>query len=130
MSTRKGGDQRVKLSKQTLDGNVETIILSELMGGASYGYALVREINQKHEGLLALGEGTIYPVLYRMEEKCLLKSEIRKTSAGRDRKYYRISPKGKKAIAENLFQWEALAKVMGKIKDGMTGEGDPSGTAA
>src|SRR6185369_7197322 len=103
------------LSKQSLDGNVETIILSELLGGENYGYALVHDINEKHQGLLALGEGTIYPVLYRMEEKGLIASEIRKTAAGRDRKYYRVSIKGRKVLKENLRQWEALVKVMQKI---------------
>ena len=111
----------VRLSKQTLDGNVETIILSELMNGPSYGYALVREINQKHEGVLSLGEGTIYPVLYRMEEKGLLKSDVRKTDSGRDRKYYRVSPKGKKVLQENMCQWKALSEVMGRIQDGLSG---------
>ena len=118
------------LSKKALDGNVETIILSELMAGASYGYALVKQINRKHEGLLALGEGTIYPVLYRMEDKGLLSSEVRKTSSGRDRKYYRVSAKGKRALAENLKQWDALSEVMGKIREGVTGAAAPqTGTA-
>lgn len=107
------------LSKRALDGNVETIILSELTTGSNYGYALVKEINRKHEGLLMLGEGTIYPVLYRMEEKGLLCSEVQKTPSGRDRKYYRVSTKGKKVLAENMSQWESLTKVMKKIQDGL-----------
>lgn len=109
-----------RLTKQALDGNVETIILSELVSGANYGYALVRDINEKHAGLLALGEGTIYPVLYRMEEKGLLVSEIRQTAAGRDRKYYRVSPKGRKVLQENMRQWETLSQVMEKIRSGVT----------
>ena len=109
-----------KLSKKALDGNVETIILSELIAGASYGYALVREINRKHAGVLALGEGTIYPVLYRMEEKELLCSEMVTTPSGRERKYYRVSPKGKKALEENLREWNALSSVMGKIQDSLS----------
>ena len=107
------------LSKQALDGNVETIILSELNGGENYGYALIHDINEKHRGLLALGEGTIYPVLYRMEDKGLIQSEVRKTAAGRDRKYYRVSPRGRKVLRENLRQWEAMVKVMQKIRDGI-----------
>jgi PadR family transcriptional regulator PadR len=116
------------LSKQTLDGNVETIILSELHGGENYGYALVHDINEKHRGILELGEGTIYPVLYRMEEKGLIVSEIRKTASGRDRKYYRVSPKGRKVLRENLRQWEALVKVMQKIRAGVAE--DPRGATA
>jgi PadR family transcriptional regulator, regulatory protein PadR len=104
------------LSKKTLDGNVETIILSQLRHEPSYGYALVREINKKHGSLLKLGEGTIYPVLYRMEDKGLLRSELQDMPSGRQRKYYRITAKGKAALAENLQQWEALVNVMEKIR--------------
>src|SRR4051812_40544512 len=116
------------LSKRALDGNVETIILSELHGGENYGYALVHDINEKHRGLLALGEGTIYPVLYRMEGKGLIRSEIRKIAAGRDRKYYRVSPRGRKVFQENLRQWEALVQVMQKIRGGIAGN-SPTATA-
>jgi DNA-binding PadR family transcriptional regulator len=120
----------MKLSKKALDGNVETIILSELMQGPSYGYALVREINQKHAGVLALGEGTIYPVLYRMEEKGLLCAEVSTTPSGRDRKYYRVSAKGKTVLEENLRQWEALTRVMEKIQDGLSGPAKAVGETA
>lgn len=105
------------LNKQSLDGNVETIILSHLAAGPNYGYALVRTINEHHQGVLALGEGTIYPVLYRMEEKGLLKSEVLQTASGRDRKYYSISDKGRGALRENLKQWAALSEVMQRVQE-------------
>ena len=108
-----------KLSKQALDGNVETILLSELVEGPSYGYALVREINRKHEGLLALGEGTIYPVLYRMEEKGLVRPEQRKMDSGRNRKYYHLTQKGRRVLANNLQQWDALSQVMDPIRQSL-----------
>ncbi len=109
-----------KLSKKTLDGNVETIILAQLSRGPNYGYALVKAINEEHQGLLRLGEGTIYPVLYRMEEKKLLASETRTTSSGRKRKYYCISVKGRAALAENLREWTALSEVMGKLRESLS----------
>ncbi|MCK4957913.1 MAG: helix-turn-helix transcriptional regulator, partial [Planctomycetes bacterium] len=51
-----------KLRKQTLDGNVETLLLAILQSGPSYGYAIVKELDKRAEGILRLGEGTIYPV--------------------------------------------------------------------
>jgi PadR family transcriptional regulator PadR len=123
----KGANYVNQLSKKTLDGNVETLILSELVKGPSYGYALVRALNETHSGLLKLGEGTIYPVLYRMEEKGLLDSEVREMPSGRQRKYYRPTKKGKAAMAENLRQWNALAKVMGKISDNVNQSEIPLG---
>ncbi len=112
----------MRLSKKALDGNVETIILAELSKGANYGYALVREINRAHEGLLRLGEGTIYPVLYRMEERGLVSAEILQAEGARPRKYYRLTERGTAALAEDLRQWGALSKVMERVRQETSNE--------
>lgn len=104
-----------KLRKQTLDGNVETLLLSILESGPSYGYAIVKELNDRAEGVLKLGEGTIYPVLHRLEEKKLLASKWSTAENSRKRKYYRLTPKGKKAFANNLQQWQMLMELMRKV---------------
>ena len=98
-----------RLSKQTLDGNVKTLILAVLEAGPSYGYAIVKELNDRAEGILQLGEGTIYPVLYRLEEKKLIASRWRLAENGRQRKYYRLISKGRKALAANRRQWQMLS---------------------
>ena len=104
-----------KLKKQSLDGNVETLLLTILEGGPSYGYAIVKELNERAEGLLTLGEGTVYPVLHRLEEKKLITAKWQSADTGRKRKYYRLNPKGKKALASNRLEWQTLAKVMDKV---------------
>ena len=104
-----------RLSKQTLDGNVETLILAILETGPSYGYALVKELNERAEGILQLGEGTIYPVLYRLEDKKLIAARWRLAENGRQRKYYRLISKGHKALATNRQQWQMLSAAMGKV---------------
>jgi len=104
-----------RIRKQMLDGNVETLVLAVLEAGPSYGYAIVKELNQRCEGILRLGEGTIYPVLYRLEEKKLISARWRLAENGRERKYYRLTPKGRRAIAANCQQWQMLALVMGKV---------------
>jgi transcriptional regulator len=104
-----------RLSKQSLDGNVETLILAVLETGPSYGYAIVKEINERAEGILQLGEGTIYPVLHRMEEKKMIAAKWRSAENGRQRKYYRIVSKGHKALATNRQQWQMLSAAMGKV---------------
>ena len=104
-----------KILKQTLDGNVETLLLSILETGPSYGYAIVKELNERAEGIIKLGEGTIYPVLHRLEEKKLIASKWSIADNGRKRKYYRLTPKGRKAFANNLHQWQMLTELMGKV---------------
>lgn len=104
-----------RLRKQTLDGNVETLILAVLEAGPSYGYAIVRELNERAEGILQLGEGTIYPVLHRLEEKKLINAKWRLAENGRERKYYRLTVNGRRALAANRQQWQMLSVAMGKV---------------
>ena len=104
-----------RLSKQTLDGNVEALLLAILESGPSYGYAIVKELNERAEGILQLGEGTIYPVLHRMEDKKLITAKWRLAENGRQRKYYRLTPKGRKALAASREQWQILSVVMRKV---------------
>ena len=107
----------VRLRKQALDGNVETLLLAILEAGPSYGYAIAKELNGRCQGILQLGEGTIYPVLHRLEEKKFVSARWRLAENGRQRKYYRLTTKGRKALAANLNQWQMLASVMGKVLD-------------
>ena len=104
-----------RLRKQTLDGNVETLLLAILRAGPSYGYAIVKELNDRAEGILQLGEGTIYPVLHRLEEKKLIAARWRLAENGRQRKYYRLTAKGHKALVANRQQLQMLSAVMGKV---------------
>jgi PadR family transcriptional regulator PadR len=103
------------LRKQTLDGNVETMLLAVLEAGTSYGYAIVKDLNERAEGILRLGEGTVYPVLHRLEEKRLVSASWRTAQNRRQRKYYRLTNKGRKALAGNRQQWHLLAVVMQKV---------------
>ena len=104
-----------KLSKKTLDGNVETLLLTILSEGPSYGYQIVQDLNTKAPGLLNLQQGTVYPVLHRLEERELIKPDWRKAENGRKRKYYMLTPKGKGALEENRNQWAVLSKVMNRF---------------
>ena len=104
-----------RLSKQTLDGNVEALLLAILESGPSYGYAIVKELNECAEGILRLGEGTVYPVLHRMEDKKLITAKWRLAENGRQRKYYRLTPGGRKALAASREQWQTLSAVMAKV---------------
>ena len=105
----------MKLSKKSLDGNMETLLLAALSAGPSYGYQIVQDLNATAPGLLETGEGTIYPVLHRLEERGLIQTSWRAGETGRQRRYYRVTPKGKKALSDNRLQWAALKKVMSTV---------------
>lgn len=100
------------LEKKTLDGNVETLILAQLQQGPSYGYRIIQQLNQTAPELLAFGEGTVYPVLHRLEGKGLVSSYWDASESGRKRKYYKLMAKGKRSLAANIRQWRMLQQVM------------------
>ncbi len=104
-----------KLTKKSLDGNVETLLLAVLSDGRSYGYEIVKKLNERASGLLRMGEGTVYPVLRRLEKRDLITSQWVQASSGRQRKYYKLTPRGRRALATNAQQWQSLVQLMGRI---------------
>lgn len=116
------------LQKKTLDGNVETLILVILQEGPSYGYEIIQTLNERAAGVLKMGEGTAYPVLHRLEERDLITARWTKAESGRRRKYYRLTPKGRRTLAENVQQWQALVQLMqnllGAKSIGLSGAGE------
>ena len=111
------------LNKKTLDGNVETMLLALLERGPSYGYRIVRDLNDTGGGLLKMGEGTVYPILHRLEERELIGATWRDMPNGRRRKYYRLTPRGRRALGDNRRQWASLVEVMGRV---LGGEREPA----
>ena len=105
-----------RLNKQVLDGTMETILLSLLCEGESYGYQIVEDLNARGGGLLELGEGTVYPVLHRLESRGLIAATWRRgQKTGRERKYYRITAAGRRKLAENRSQWAGLVELMDRV---------------
>ena len=99
------------LKKQTLDGHVETLLLCVLDRRPNYGYRIVQELNEIAPNVLKMGEGTVYPVLHRMESRGLLTAKW-EAESGRPRKYYHVSRTGKRQIATAKQQWTALQGLM------------------
>ncbi len=81
------------------------IILSILKKGRSYGYAIIDEIRQKSADDMQWAEGSIYPVLHKLEKDGLITSEWSLSEKGRNRKYYHISDQGKKALQVEQDNW-------------------------
>jgi PadR family transcriptional regulator PadR len=106
----------MRLSKQVLDGTMETMLLSLLCEGESYGYQIVEDLNARGGGLLELGEGTVYPVLHRLEGRSLIAATWRRgQKTGRERKYYRITAAGRRKLADNRSQWAGLVELMDRV---------------
>jgi PadR family transcriptional regulator PadR len=80
--------------------------------GEMYGYELVDALSKHSAGVLAMGQSTLYPLLYNLQAKGLVKAHWRSTDAGRDRKYYTLTERGRTRLASETRQWNALARAM------------------
>jgi len=88
----------------------------------------VTALARRSEGLLAMGESTLYPLLYNLEAKGLIASRWREAESGRKRRYYRLTRRGTAQLAAKSAQWTALTRVMQSL--GIVGGAAPSQPAA
>ncbi|OZS77528.1 PadR family transcriptional regulator [Tetzosporium hominis] len=94
---------RSQLLKGFLDGCVLAVIEKQTV----YGYELSRKLQES--GLPDVPEGTIYPVLLRLQKQGWIVSEMRPSESGPNRKYYSITPQGGQALALIRNEWALLS---------------------
>ncbi len=87
-------------------------VLQLLEHSEMYGYQLVEALSRKTDGVLAMGQSTLYPLLYNLEAKRLISGTWRASEAGRKRKYYALTGKGAVYLEERRKQWRELIGAM------------------
>ena len=85
-------------------GHLDLLLLGAVAKGPLHGYAIVEAIRDASEGAFELGEGTVYPALYRLEAAGLLASDA-STVNGRRRRTYRLTAKGHRELARQRREW-------------------------
>lgn len=118
----------MRIERELMRGAGPVAVMKLLQNGEMYGYEVVAALAKTADGVLDMGQSTLYPMLYNLEAKGLIESTWRESDAGRDRKYYRLTPKGHKRLAEDVKQWRALAQVMSTI--GVLGQPASPGVAS
>ena len=94
-----------KSQKELVGASTDIVILNVLAEEPSYGYKIVKRINDVAEGLFKWQEGTVYPVLHKLEKDKLVRTQWETSDSGRKRKYYYITAKGRKALEIKTEQW-------------------------
>ena len=102
----------MKLERELMRGAGPTAVLKLLSSHEKYGYELVEELSRQTDGVLAMGQSTLYPLLYNLEAKKLVASRQEVAENGRSRRYYRLTRKGKRQLAHDTRQWQALVQAM------------------
>ncbi len=94
-------------SKDLIAASSRPLVLSILGQGENYGYAIIREVRRLSGGVLDWKEGMLYPVLHRLEKEGLIAASWRQAE-GRRRKYYRLTDRGREALAQERNAWESV----------------------
>ena len=102
-----------------LPGTVEFLALGALArGGRMHGFEILRWIEESSEGDLLLEEGALYPALHRMEKRGWLTSEWAVSEKGRRARYYTVTARGRRALAETSDDWDRYVSAVGKVVGG------------
>ena len=105
-------------------GTLALMVLKTLESmGPQHGYGIARRIEQTSGDRLALNYGTLYPALLKLEQEGAIVSEWGTSDNNRKAKFYTITKRGRKQLAEDMAYWERLAGVMGRVL-AMQREGD------
>jgi PadR family transcriptional regulator, regulatory protein PadR len=102
----------MRIERELMRGAGPVAVLKLLESGSMYGYELVESLARTSDGVLDMGQSTLYPLLYNLEAQGLVKAEWRDDQSTRPRKYYALTAKGKKRLAHDVAQWRAVERAM------------------
>ncbi len=111
----------MRVERELMRGAGPVAVLTLLEQREMYGYELAEALARKTDGVLDMGQATLYPLLYNLERKKLIRATWREADSGRRRKYYGLTKKGKTWLRNQQQQWESLLNAMASL--GLTGGG-------
>jgi transcriptional regulator len=98
-----------------LHGTLEALVLKTLTWGPRHGYGIVKWIEDATGGTVLVEEGTLYPALYRMERRGWIDAEWGTSELGRKAKFYRLTARGRKRLADETAEWARLSAAVSKV---------------
>lgn len=98
-----------------LQGTLELLILKTLSREAMHGYGIAQRIHQSVDDLLKIEDGSLYPALYRMEERGWIASEWGVSENNRRAKFYKLTRAGRKQLQGQCANWDRISKAVAKI---------------
>ena len=100
------------LSQQILRGTLDLLILRAVSGEPAHGYQIARWLERATKQALRVEDGSLYPALYRLEERGLIEPEWRLTDDRRRAKYYALTAAGKRQLREETASWTRYARAI------------------
>ncbi|HSR67604.1 MAG TPA: helix-turn-helix transcriptional regulator [Acidobacteriota bacterium] len=103
------------IERELKRGSTEMMILALVEDRARHGYEMLKLMEERSRGKLSFHIGSVYPILYRLEKRGLIKGAWREEKGARRKKVYEITPKGRRALKSQRGQWEDLVSAIGRV---------------
>ena len=103
------------LARELKRGSTEILILALLDEGDRHGYDLARLIDERSGGAISFYAASLYPTLYRLEEKALIEGRWIEKAGQRRRRYYRLTAAGRKSLARQRNVWEKFVEGLNRV---------------
>jgi transcriptional regulator len=102
---------------ELVQGTLDMLVLKTLARGPMHGWGIAQSIQQISEDVLRVEEGSLYPALHRMELDGLIDAEWGQSENKRRAKYYRLTARGRKVLAEETQHWQQLARAIARVME-------------
>ena len=102
-------------SNDLLQGTFELLILRTLQTGRCHGWGILKRIQQISAGEIVVHEGSLYPALYRLEDKGLIVAKTARSETGRKAKFYNLTPKGRRQLKAEIATWKRFTYAVNLI---------------
>jgi PadR family transcriptional regulator len=104
-----------KEKDDVLQGTIDMLVLKALQLEPMHGWGITERIEQWSENVLQLGQGTLYPALYRLERQGFIRSEWSLTENNRNARYYSLTREGRRRLSDELAQWRRKSRAINLV---------------
>jgi PadR family transcriptional regulator PadR len=101
-----------------LQGTLDLLILRTLRGGELHGWGISKRVRSLSNDVLQISQGSLYPALYRLEDRRLIDASWGISTEGRKAKFYRLTDLGREALAQERASWRAFAGAIEAVLKG------------
>lgn len=110
----------MKADKGLAGGNTAMLILKLIEEEDMYGYQMIEALEKKSKNVFTLKAGTLYPILHGLEQQGMITAYDSTSEERRQRRYYRITDKGRKLLHEKQEEWETYARAVKNVMGGVS----------
>lgn len=104
-----------KTQKDLLQGTLDLLILKTLLLEPMHGWGIAKRIQQLSRDVLSVQQGSLYPALYRLQDRGLIRSRKGESDEGRPVKIYRLTAKGRRQLESEMASWQQVSMAVNHV---------------